>query len=226
MKARLDLKLTLEVLLEEYRQTMSEVSEYQKNGLQLTSIFLVFFPVALGFAHAGEIWIYPLLQLFIPVFMSMISNLDNNVMMDSAHAVSIERKINAAAGQNLISWQTRVNYLGKTSRRGFAFFIAPILIATVFFLFYGYTCYEFLKTLSTRWHQIAYAGASLLAYTALVLAILAARSSAVRKIEKASTADSPLPPFRPATSLTKLRSDRIRRQIVRSRKSRSVRDRH
>ena len=174
-----------DILLEEYRQVMHEISEYQKNGLQLASIFLVFFPIAIGFAIRGESWMFIPLQVIIPIFMLIIANLDNNVMMDSAHAVYVEEKLNKLVNKkDIIGWQKCVNYLGKPDKRHAGFFLASILIILFFGLFYLFIYFQFFQILSTLLHKIIYSIISIVFFAGISIVSLYVRKVSVDRVIK------------------------------------------
>lgn len=196
----------IDVLLEEYRQCSVESLEYSKLQFQLFTIFFVFFGATIGFAVAGQQWVWLLLLMLTPVFLVSSMSLDENQMMNSVHLAETERVINSALSRDVMTWQKTVGYAeSRTATGARSTFTRPArLLIVVFAVFAGFPAYfvgqfpslqvivfQVVRSGNTAWVlplKYPFYVVTAVAYVVLAHRLLLRRRSAVDRIGALSSA--------------------------------------
>jgi glycosyltransferase involved in cell wall biosynthesis len=176
------LELKIESIMNEHREALSEIKEYQKNGAYNLYIFLILSGVALTIGGNGQTWIYLLMQGIVFVFFFIATSIDRDMIINSAYVTDIEDKVNILLGHKLLAWQNTigiVNHKDGLNDKSNSYQIGGVLIGLIYFIFYLTFCGLYSSTIESQLNQIIFISCSTFIYLGVFVILLISRKNAL-----------------------------------------------
>jgi hypothetical protein len=185
------LELKIESIMNEHREALSEIKEYQKNGAYNLYIFLILSGVALTIGGNGQTWIYLMMQGILFVFFFIATSIDRDMIINSAYVTDIEDKVNILLGHKLLAWQNTigiVNHKDGLNDKSNNYQIGGVLIGIIYFIFYLTFCGLYSATIEVVLNQYFFIACSIFLYLFVFVLLLRSRkkglSEALARIYK------------------------------------------